>query len=90
MNKGLFNSILTILIVSIFGTQLLAQGVAINTDGSNAVPSAMLDISSTNRGILIPRMSLSDRGSITTPLVTGLLIFQTDNTPGFYYYNGSV
>lgn len=50
--------------------------------------SAQLDIQATNKGLLIPRMSLSDRGTIASP-ATGLLIFQTDNTPGFYYYNGS-
>jgi len=50
--------------------------------------SAQLDIQATNKGLLIPRMSLSDRGAIASP-ATGLLIFQTDNTPGFYYYNGS-
>lgn len=49
-------------------------------------PSAMLDITATGKGILIPRMSMASRPS--TP-ATGLLIYQTDNTPGFYVYNGS-
>lgn len=51
-------------------------------------PSAQLDVSSTSKGVLVPRMSLSDRGLIGSP-AEGLLIYQTDNTPGFYYYNGS-
>lgn len=38
--------------------------------------------------MLVPRMTMSDRNAITTP-ATGLLIYQTDNTSGFYYYNGS-
>lgn len=50
--------------------------------------SAQLDVQSTSKGLLIPRMSLTDRGNIASP-ATGLLIFQTDATPGFYYYNGS-
>jgi hypothetical protein len=50
--------------------------------------SAQLDVSSTNKGILTPRMSRADRDAIPTP-ATGLLIFQTDETDGFYYYNGS-
>jgi len=37
---------------------------------------------------LIPRLTQFQRNLITSP-TTGLLIFQTDNTPGFYYYNGS-
>lgn len=51
-------------------------------------PSAQLDVSSTSKGVLVPRMSLSDRGLIGSP-AEGLLIYQTDNKPGFYYYNGS-
>lgn len=63
-----------------------AQGVAVNTDGSTADPSAMLDIKSSNQGILIPRVSST--ASITSP-VTGLLIFQTTAPVGFYYYDGA-
>lgn len=62
-------------------------GVAI---GSASIDnSAILNINSTTKGILIPRMTLTERGSISAPVATGLLIYQTDNTPGFYYYNGS-
>jgi hypothetical protein len=50
--------------------------------------SAQLDVSSTNKGILIPRMSRAERDAIITP-ATGLLVFQTDETDGFYYYDGS-
>jgi hypothetical protein len=88
MNKGFFNSILTMLIVLIFGTQLLAQGVAINNDGSNADGSAMLDVKSTDSGILIPRMTQAQRNAISSP-ATGLMIYQTDNTEGFYYNSGT-
>lgn len=64
------------------------QGVAINTDGTQADVSALLDVKSTSAGVLVPRMLMSERDLIATP-ATGLLIFQTDNTPGFYYFNGS-
>lgn len=58
--------------------------------GANTVPaaSAMLDVNSTTKGFLTPRMTQSQRNLISSP-ATGLLIYQTDNTPGFYYYNGS-
>ncbi|MDQ6481786.1 exosporium glycoprotein BclB-related protein [Dyadobacter sp. LHD-138] len=50
--------------------------------------SAQLDVTSPNKGVLIPRMGKIARDGIGSP-ATGLLIYQTDNTPGFYYYNGS-
>src|SRR4051794_1244748 len=50
--------------------------------------SALLEIKSTKKGLLIPRMTLAQRNAIASP-AKGLMIYQTDNTPGFYYYNGS-
>src|SRR5690606_13292035 len=50
--------------------------------------SAMLDVSSTTQGILIPRMDSLQRTAIATP-ATGLLVYQTNATPGFYFYNGT-
>jgi hypothetical protein len=60
--------------------------VGINTTTPDV--SSMLDVNSTNKGFLTPRMTFAQRNLISTP-ATGLLIFQTDNTPGFYYYNGT-
>ena len=51
-------------------------------------PSAALDITSTTGGLLVPRMTKDDRGFIDTP-ATGLIVYQTDGTPGFYYFNGT-
>lgn len=65
-----------------------AQGVAINTDNTDPDASAALDVKSTSKGVLVPRMTQAQRNAISTP-ATGLMIFQTDNTPGFYYYTGS-
>ncbi len=62
--------------------------VAINKDASGPDPSAMLDVKSTSKGLLIPRMSAGQRGSIPAP-ATGLIVFQTDEPGGFYFYNGS-
>jgi hypothetical protein len=60
--------------------------VGIGTTSPDA--SSALDISSTNSGILIPRMSQAQKNAIVSP-ATGLLIYQNDGTAGFYYYNGS-
>jgi hypothetical protein len=62
--------------------------VAINTDGSLPDNSAMLDVKSTVKGLLLPRMTQAQRNLIPNP-ATGLMIYQTDNTPGFYYNSGT-
>ena len=74
--------------VFIFTVVNAQQGVAINTDGSNSHNSAMLDIKSNSKGILIPRMTAAQKNAITSP-AAGLLIYQNDGTVGFYYYSGS-
>ena len=58
----------------------------IGTTTPNA--SSLLEIKSTNKGLLIPRMTQAQRNAITSP-ATGLMIYQTNATPGFYYYGGN-
>lgn len=65
-----------------------AQSVGINTDGSAPNNSAILDVSSDSKGVLIPRMTQAQRDAIVSP-ATGLMIYQVNNTPGFYFFNGS-
>jgi len=65
-----------------------AQGVSVNTTNADPDPSAVLDVSSTTQGMLIPRMTAALRGLIATP-ATGLMVYQTDAPEGFYFYNGS-
>lgn len=62
--------------------------VAINTDGSQPDGSAMLDVKSADKGLLIPRVSASQRNSIALP-ATGLLVYQTEAPEGFYYNKGT-
>ncbi|MDO7873826.1 hypothetical protein Q5H93_03710 [Hymenobacter sp. ASUV-10] len=67
--------------------QALAQttpGVGIGTTVPDV--SAALDIVSSDKGLLLPRVA--DATSIATP-ATGLLVFQTGGTPGFYYNAGT-
>lgn len=71
-------------------SELISQNVSVSDDaGYNAHSSAMLDVSSTTKGILIPRMTSDERSAISSP-APGLLIYQTNNSPGFYYNNGSI
>ena len=55
----------------------MAQSVGINADGSAANASAMLDVSSTTKGLLPPRMTGAQRATITSP-AQGLMIYCTD------------
>jgi trimeric autotransporter adhesin len=64
----------------------LSQSVGIGTQNPHA--SAMLDVSSTSKGLLIPRVTEVQKEAIANP-ATGLLVWQTDGTPGFYYNNGT-
>ncbi len=72
-------------IITITVSYSLTAQVAINTDGSNADASAMLDVKSDTTGLLIPRMTQVQKVGISSP-AEGLLIYQTDSVPGFYYF----
>lgn len=68
---------------------VLAQGqVAINTDGSEPHSAAMLDIKSTEKGILIPRMTSAERNAIGIS-TSGLLVYDLD-TESFWYFNNTL
>ena len=64
-----------------------AQNVGIGTTIPDA--SAQLDVSSTTKGFLPPRMTAAQRTAISSP-TNGLLVYQTDAPIGFYFYKGGV
>jgi hypothetical protein len=51
--------------------------------------SAILELKSSSKGLLIPRMNQAQREGIPTPL-EGLLVYQTNNNKGFWYFDGSI
>jgi hypothetical protein len=61
--------------------------VGINEDGSQPNASALLDVKSTTKGILIPRMTTTQRTNISSP-ATGLMVFDS-TTNSFWFYNGA-
>ena len=63
----------------------LSAQVAINTDGNPPATSAMLDVSSTTKGFLAPKMTTLQRTAIASP-AEGLLVYDTD-LGAFYYFN---
>ena len=66
---------LTLILICI-GTSLFAQ-IAINNDNSPPDNSAILDIKSGNKGVLIPRMTVEERNAIENP-ADGLMIYCTN------------
>lgn len=73
--------------------------VGIGTTSPDA--SAVLDMTSTNKGVLVPRVALSSGAGVSTPVsspATGLLVYNTVNAGSgtntvkannFYFWNGS-
>jgi hypothetical protein len=62
--------------------------VAINTTAATPDNSSMLDVSSTSKGVLVPRMSKTQRQAIASP-ASGLLVYQNaPDSTGFYFYDG--
>ena len=82
MNKNPFSSILFALSFLLFVDAAHAQ-VGIGTTTPDT--SAALDIHSTTKGVLFPRMTQIQRSAIVAPAV-GLMVYQTDEYSGFYYY----
>ena len=77
-----------------------SQNVGINSTGAAPDSSAALDVSSTDKGVLIPRVALTSTTAyapITVSPDTSLLVYNTatagtapnDVSPGFYYWSGS-
>jgi len=82
--------------MSLYGVHGLAQ-VGIGTNSPSA--SAQLEVSSSSKGFLPPRVTLTGTADVTTIAspATGLLVYNTATagtspanvTPGFYYYDGA-
>lgn len=78
----------SLFLISILGLpkDLFSQSVGIGTVSPNA--SAQLDVSSNNKGVLIPRLTKAQRNAITSP-AKGLMIFIDDtDSVGFHFYDG--
>jgi hypothetical protein len=76
---------LTLVLALTFNLRIFSQiGIGTTTPAS----SSILDVTSTTKGMLIPRMTLGQRNAIINP-VNSMMIYQTDNTPGYYYNTGT-
>ena len=82
----MFKKILVFITILLWGAVAYAQdNVGIGTTTPNS--SALLDLTSTTKGLLPPRMTSAQRDAIATP-ASGLVIYNTSNTR-YEYYNGS-
>ncbi len=82
MQKKLSIIIILFLLANTF---IFAQNVGINTTSPDN--SAALDVTSTDKGVLVPRMTTTQRTAISTP-ATGLLVYDT-TLGAFYFYSGA-
>jgi uncharacterized protein (TIGR02145 family) len=72
------------LLLSAIAICMNAQNVGVGT--TEPALSALLDVSSTSKGFLPPRMTAAQRTGIDSP-TNGLLVYQTDYPAGLYYFN---
>jgi uncharacterized protein (TIGR02145 family) len=71
-----------------FSTTAFSQGVAINESKAAPDSSAILDVSSTQKGFLPPRMTMAQRDSILNP-ANGLVVFNSTSGCLNYFFAGS-
>jgi hypothetical protein len=73
-----------------FCGHVFSQTVVVTDDATYTTgnTSSVLDVKSVLKGFLAPRMTQVQRVAVATP-ADGLLVYQTDATKGFYYYNGT-
>ncbi|CAH0994005.1 hypothetical protein EMA8858_00112 [Emticicia aquatica] len=74
-----------VLFLSVLTSAAQTENVGIGTTKPDN--SALLDLTSNSRGLLIPRMTLAQRAGIKNP-ATGLIVYQLDFFTGFYFFDG--
>ena len=82
-------SVFIVLILTLLASStMFGQNIAITDSAEyNAKSSAMLDVQSNSKGLLIPRLTTAQRDAIASP-AAGLLVYDIDNS-GFFYFDGS-
>lgn len=68
--------------------ELRSQSMSVNSNGALPHNSAMLDVKSTDKGFLMPRMTQLQRDAITSP-AHGLMIYQLDGSSGLYIFDST-
>jgi len=76
-----------IILILVFHHSLYSQGVGICDDYIVADPSSILELRSTTQGVLVPRVTTTQRDSIVSP-ANGLLIFNTSTSSFNFHHEG--
>ena len=79
---------LTIALVLTCGVALAQKTDNVGIGTTRPDPSAILDLSSTNKGLLLPRMTEAQRNAIKNP-AAGLVVYQIDQMIGSYIFDGT-
>ncbi len=85
MKKSTIKIWFVVFFTLILTTNNITAQVGIGTLTPNS--SAMLDVQSTSKGVLVPRMTTLQRTAISSP-ATGLLVFDT-TTQSFWFYSAA-
>ncbi|MBK8847671.1 MAG: hypothetical protein IPO27_14455 [Bacteroidetes bacterium] len=86
----IFGIVLVGLCVFLMSMTAYAQNVGINNSAPHT--KSLLDLTSNDKGLLTPRMTEVQRTSmfaVSDVSAKGMLVYQTDNTQGFYFYDGA-
>jgi hypothetical protein len=80
--------------VALIAISTSAQNVGINSTGANADPSSILDVTSADKGLLIPRVNIADLTTIapiTGGATTSLMVYNTNAGTGlgYFYWDGN-
>ena len=87
MKKNEMKNFILFTFIMVIAFSANAQNVSINNDGTPPNTSAMLDVSATNKGMLVPRLTTVQRNAIASP-AKGLLVFDNDIS-SFFFFNGT-
>lgn len=86
------NTLRAILVISVSSSVTFAQNISINETGNVPDQSAILDVQSTDKGVLIPRVDIADLNTAAPVMApeTSLLVFNTNATTGegYFYWDG--
>ncbi|MEO7265448.1 MAG: kelch repeat-containing protein [Ferruginibacter sp.] len=78
-----------ILVVALMLCGLSTKSQQVGINNATPDPSAVLDIKSSTKGMLIPRVNKTERGNIGSP-APGLMVYQTGpDSTGFYYFQNT-
>src|ERR1700741_1804440 len=75
-------------VIALFAIQFQSRSQSVGIGTTTPDASSQLQVQRTTKGFLTPRRTVAQRNAIVNP-ATGLIIFQTDVLPGFYYNNGT-